>query len=286
MDTGKSYIFQIKKYPVLIYCLLAFSISWGFKYLYTLTISNSNLPIFNVGLIAQFGPSIAAIILIILSEGNEGLKRIIKSLTFWRTGFWWLLLAIFFEPILFFTITIFYWLSNGDINVNEGFILIPGILSLISTFTIGLLRWGIAEEIGWKGWLLLKLQSSLSPFTAAMISAIIITFWHLSPNTLAEDIFVFKDGTYIWGYYSNVVERLIISIPITLVTVYIFNQTKGSLLLMVLFHSASNTSYFWIAESFGIVGIAFFKLFFLISLIVIMMLFSFLVIRQKTKITS
>jgi membrane protease YdiL (CAAX protease family) len=154
------------------------------------------------------------------------------------------------------------------------------------TFVIGLFRWGVAEEIGWSGWMLPKLQKKMSPYLAAMVLAFVTTIWHINPDSFISELFIFKEGTYLWGYYSKTAEQLVISIPITLVTVYIYNNTKGSLLAMILFHSASNSSYFWVKGTFGIVETEFYRAAFLIALVVLMILFSILVLNQKKKVTS
>jgi membrane protease YdiL (CAAX protease family) len=244
------------------------------------------IPAFNFGLIAQFGPSLAAIILIAATKGANGIQRIIKSLLNWRIGFWWLLLAIIFEPVMFILITVLYLTKSNLSFFSEGFIPLSNISILVLTFVIGIFRWGIAEEIGWSGWMLPKLQKKMSPFVASIILAFVTTLWHINPDSFISELYIFKEGTYLWGYYSKTAEQLVISIPITLVTVYIYNNTKGSLLAMILFHSASNSSYFWVKGAFGIVETEFYRAAFLIALVVIMILFSILVLYQKKKVTS
>ncbi len=264
---------------------MAFSITWGLKYIYSLVNVGSTPPIFNFKLIAQFGPSLAALLLIFLTEGAEGIQRIIKSLANWRIGFWWLLMAATFEPLMFLIFTFFYLIKFDLISDYNLLINFSSIITFGSTFIIGLFYWGMSEEIGWRGWMLPKLQNKMSPFIAAIISALITTTWHVNPESFLADFIVFKEGTYIWGYYSVFVEQLVISVPMLLVIVFIFNNTKGSLLPMLLFHSASNSSYFWIKGNLQIVGTEFFRAAFLIALIVIVLIFSILVLNQKDKVT-
>ena len=278
--------FNYKNYPVITYCVLTFLITWGLKYIYSVIKTGSGIPAFNFSLIAQFGPTIAALTLIAATEGVHGFQKIIKSLVNWRIGFWWISLAIFFEPLMFLIIAVLY-LINYDISFfNEASLFISNIDSLIITFIVGLLRWGFAEEIGWSGWMLPKLQKKMSPYTAAIVLAFVTTLWHINPDKFISELLVFREGTYLWGYYSKAAEQLIISIPITLVTVYIYNNTKGSLLLMIMFHSASNSSFFWIKGTFGIVETQFYRVAFLIALCAIMLVFSILVFKQKKKVTS
>jgi membrane protease YdiL (CAAX protease family) len=280
MPAHRSILTFCQKYPVTAYCLLAFSITWGLKYLYALVKAGNVLPLFNFSLIAQYGPSLSAVFLIALTEGKEGLRRTVKSMLNWRVGPWWMLLAFVFEPVLFLTFTLFYWVRYNELPIVSGFTLTSSIASFSMTFVLGLFRWGLAEEIGWRGWMLPKLQNRMSPFWASIIMAIVITLWHVHPISLSE-IASSKEGAYISGYFPEVVERLIITIPITLVITFIYNHTNGSLLVMMIFHSASNTAFFWVEDAFGIVKTDFFKTSFLMALLVIAIVFSIVVIETK-----
>ena len=130
-----------------------------------------------------------------------------------------------------------------------------------------------------------KLQDGMSPLWASLVLAVIASLWHINPNLFSE-ILISKEGAYLYGFFPEIVERLFISIPFTMVITYIFNKTSGSLLLMMSFHSASNTSYFWIDGVFGIVKSDFFRISFTITLIIIAIVFTVMLIRQRKKVTS
>jgi uncharacterized protein len=272
----------LQQYPVLLYCLLALTMTWSLKYLYALASPKPGMIPINFSLLASWGPSLAALLLISLSEGKAGLLCLLKRLVQWRIGNRWLLFAIFFEPVLFFSLTLAYWLHNGYLPLPNRTSLVASLFGLLVTFIIGIVRWGLAEEIGWRGWMFPKLQERWSPFTASMILALVTTIWHIHPNAFSE-LFTIKEGTYLIGSYPDVVERLLITVPITLVETFLFYKVRGSLLPFLLFHSASNSSYFWVKETFGITQSYFFKASFLLILIPIGILFSILVLRQNRK---
>ena len=52
----------------MVFCLLTFSISWGLRYWYALVRTDNYLPPFNFSLIAQFGPSLTAVLLISITK--------------------------------------------------------------------------------------------------------------------------------------------------------------------------------------------------------------------------
>ena len=258
MNSQKIFPRLVQKYPVAVYCLLTFSITWGLKYWYALVRTDNYLPPFNFSLIAQFSPSLVAVTLIFITEGLDGFHRTVKSTLNWRVNPWWILLAFGFEPVLFFSFTIFYWIMFGQfLHANESS-LASSIAAFGLTFVIGLFRWGLAEEIGWRGWMYPKLQSRMSPFMASMVLAVVNTLWHIHPNSLSG-IATSTEGAYLSGYFPEAVERLIITIPITLVETFIFNNTNGNLLLMMIFHSASNTSYFLLPKPSELLKRAFLK---------------------------
>lgn len=285
MNKDKTYKQVIAKFPVLCYILTAFSVTWGIKLLYVFVKSNYGMPQYNFGLIASFGPAISALILIRMSEGSEGVFRILKNVVDLSPGIKWILLAALFEPFMFFSITVVYSIAGGSIPVTGSFRVQQGIVSYIIAFTAGLFMWGFSEETGWRGWMLPKLQMKTNPFYASLILSVIVSLWHLNPVDFASQ-FTVKEGEYLYGMYPGIVERLIITIPVTMVITFIYNKTGGSLFLMMLFHSASNTSYFWIDGAFGVVKTDFFRISFLAELAIIFFIFTLLLIKQRIIVTA
>jgi membrane protease YdiL (CAAX protease family) len=203
----------------------------------------------------------------------------------WRIGAGWLLLASLFEPVIFGSITLGYGLMYNGFPLAQNMYVIPEIASYVGTFTLGLFRWGLAEEIGWRGWMLPKLQGRLSPLPASVILAVIVSFWHINPNGIS-DIMIGQEGEYLYVFCPEIVERLLISIPYTMVITWIFNKTGGSLLSAILFHSASNTSYFWIDGVFGVVKSDFFRISFSVALAIVAIVFTTLLLQQHKKVIS
>jgi hypothetical protein len=130
MLAPRSILTCCQKYPVSAYCLLTFSVTWGLEYFYTLVKAGNDLPSYNFSLLAQYGPSLSAVFLIAFTEGREGLRRTVKSMLHWCVGPWWMLLAFVFEPVLFLTFTLFYWVRYNQLPVASGFTLASSMASL------------------------------------------------------------------------------------------------------------------------------------------------------------
>lgn len=251
------------RHQLVAFVALAYGITWGLKLIHVALTADGELPAFNVTLAGQFGPLLAVLLVLPPCYGKDGLKRIGARLLDLR-GLWgWLVLAFLFEPVIFLGITAAHKLTGGDMGVPADFSLIQSMGRYLLTFSWGLFFWGLSEEVGWRGYLLPKLQERVTPFTAAIILAVIISFWHWNPQAPGE-LFVFHEGAYVWGVYPVMVERLLISVPIGFVITWLFNRSNGSLPVMMVFHSASNTSYFWVKGVFGVTGADFFRMGFLI----------------------
>ena len=117
---------------------------------------------------------------------------------------------------------------------------------LVNTAYLTLLT-GLGEEIGWRGFLLPRLQLRFTIIICSIILAIINSLWHLRTT----DIMILLTGD-LPGFWNSFLPemglRILISVPVIFVIVYLFNKTKGSLVIMILYHGASNASYEWIKE--------------------------------------
>ena len=77
--------------------------------------------------------------------------------------------------------------------------------------------------------------------------------------------------------------RILISAPVLFVIVYLFNKTKGSLVIMILLHGASNASYEWVKEITGMNDPSFTLPWFALSLWLISVFFIIALIRMEKK---
>lgn len=90
----------------------------------------------------------------------------------------------------------------------------------------------LAEEIGWRGFLLPRLQRKLSPFQASLAIGIVWACWHL-PLYFIADTSQYGNSFYVF---------LMATIGYAIAITWVFNRTNGSLLISILFHTAINTT--------------------------------------------
>jgi hypothetical protein len=189
---------------------------------------------------AAWGPTVAAFSLTFLNEGVEGLKKLLKKAT--ETGFakiWWiptflllptltglsLLLAIIFEgkaPVI-------PWLSNP-------LLLLIGWDSFIS---ILLFRGPLQEEFGWRGYALPRLQTRFSALVSSVILGVTWFAWHIPYYTLVGEEAIFQ-SQFIGLAFSHIL--------LTIFFTWLYNNTGGSLLVSLIFHTT--ISFSWVLLPF------------------------------------
>jgi uncharacterized protein len=88
----------------------------------------------------------------------------------------------------------------------------------------------LGEEIGWRGYVLPRLQSRMSALSAALLIAPLWGLWHL-PLWLTGD--PVKTPTFFVPFVGGV-------FALSVITTWVYNSTGGSLLMVVLLHATFN----------------------------------------------
>jgi len=189
---------------------------------------------FLVYIFLGWGFVIAAVIMTGITLGLHGVIDLLKRYLIWRVALKWYLVAFFLSPI-------FMWIS---IHLNAAFTHVPpdfntavvyqifggGVqlpIIVLPFFLFEMLSNG--EEIGWRGYVLPRLQTKFNALASSLILGIVWGFWHL-PKYLSD-----WDAVSFFWFMAHI---LAISILMT----WLYNNTQGSLLLVAIFHAASNTA--------------------------------------------
>ena len=164
----------IKRHQIALFFLLTFLLSWFPWY---------------AGIAAETftaGPSLAAIILVIIIGGKTGLKDLFRPFLRWRAGVSLWLIAIFGTAVMYIAGIGVHLLLGGDmppfIMLREELRLVPLYLVLVV-----LMPWNgpLGEEFGWRGFALPRLQVRFGALTASIIIGVVWGVWHL-PTFFAE----------------------------------------------------------------------------------------------------
>jgi membrane protease YdiL (CAAX protease family) len=108
---------------------------------------------------------------------------------------------------------------------NFGLILPTYLITLIAGVILGPL-W---EEPGWRGFALPRLQEQYGPIVGSVLLGVIWALWH-APG-------------YLGGWMASGIPALLVySVGFSLLATWVYNNTRGSILLMILLHSSSNAA--------------------------------------------
>jgi membrane protease YdiL (CAAX protease family) len=178
-------------------------------------------------ILGVMSPSIATLLIRLYDDGVDGVRSIFGGLTAWRFGrVWWGVTLVL--PVAFAL-----GLAGGVIVLGQDFS--PEPIRIVSEAGAGfvlliLLRLVTAagEEIGWRGHLLPLLQARLSALNASLVIGMIWGVWHL-PLLIGNGV----EGPII-------ALRLVSTIGGAVMFTWLFNNTGGSVLAVILLHAGNN----------------------------------------------
>ncbi|MGB9591837.1 MAG: type II CAAX prenyl endopeptidase Rce1 family protein [Candidatus Kryptoniota bacterium] len=178
------------------------------------------------------GPSTAAFVVVGVTEGKSGVVELWRR--FWNrnVSLKWLFVAVFILPILRLIAAILTQLLS---NTSYPF-LVAGNVSevLFVPILIGLFS-GIHEEFGWRGYALPRFQAKWNALVSCIILGILTALWHLPGFiTLGEPLF----GRNFWEWLPWHMLIQVVGYS------WIFNNTKGNVLAVILFHMTTSLSLF------------------------------------------
>jgi len=226
----------IKKHSLTSFFILAYAVTWCIEI--PLALSAQGLIIAQVPMtlhyLGAFGPMVAALIVLALTEGRAGIKKLLSRWFKWRVGVRYYVFAIL-GPISLFTLAV---LINRMVTGAWSDLTLLGeadylpYVGPLGALLVWLLTYGLGEETGWRGYALPHLQRKHSAANSTLILGILWAFWHLPA-------FFYRD-TYIQMGLLGFPVFLVSIIFATMVFTWLYNSTDGSLLLVILFHAFFN----------------------------------------------
>ena len=218
--------------PLRIYLWLAFGITWGVGGLgllagnYQPEAASSFSAARLLHYIAAFGPSLAGLIMAGRVEGHAGVRRLLaRALPTWSSVPWYFAVLVGFPAACLLAA----WL------LDPGFVAglpSPGRLLYLLPLTLVTDTGPLGEEFGWRGFALPRLLARWGPLTAALILGVIWWAWHLPTFFIAT----------LSQSHLSIPVFLINSLALSVIMTWLYQRTRGDLLLMILVHAAANAT--------------------------------------------
>jgi len=178
-----------------------------------------------------YGPTIAALAIPLLTGGWKSLAEFLKKRLFWKVSIAWYLIALLCIPFLLLAGRGLHLLIFPSVSLPPMVIEKP-YTGLLIGFVIMLPFGPLGEELGWRGFALPELQTRMNALSASLILGVIWWVWHL-PQLLIPELKWAVGGMTIFNY-------LLLMLPGSVLTAWIFNNSNGSALLTILFHASMN----------------------------------------------
>ncbi len=207
----------VKQHPLIAFFPLAYALSWWPWILYAFDLLPQP--------IAGFGPFLAAVLVLAITSGKTGIVRLLRRMVQWRVGLGWYAVALLLPLAITLAAAAFNVLLGAQAPSAAE---VGGWTSLFSTFAILLLVPGLGgawEEPGWRGYALPRLQARRSALIASLILWVGVAVWHL-PLMIVGEVH-WSDIVFILGF--------------VIVFNWVFNNTNGSVLILMLMHAMNNT---------------------------------------------
>jgi len=223
-----------KQHSLVAYFVLAYATTWTFELPLAAVKqgwTHYQIP-FAIHYLGAFGPMVAALILTALDGGGYGIRRLLSGLFKWRVGWEWILFSVLAPIGMFALAALVARLTSGEWpNLYAlGEVEYLPYLGIAGAMILWLLTWGLGEEVGWRGFALPRLQDGRSALAAAIILGVLHAFWHLPA-------FFYKDTYMTMGFAAGVPVLVISVTAAAIVFSWIYNSTRGSLLMVILFHA-------------------------------------------------
>lgn len=213
---------------VVAFFLLAYAAAWLFFVPVALMSGPTLTPIgYVLVTLGAYSPSVVAIWLTRRHEGGGGVRRLVGRALRWGVAARWYVFALGYFAAIKLVAAVIHRVSVGTWPRfgTESLALIPVAIALSTPFQAG-------EEIGWRGYALPRLAARFGLGPASIVLGVIWANWHL-PLFFVRGADTFGQSFFVYALQVT---------GISVAMAWLYARTRGSLLLVMLLHSAVNNS--------------------------------------------
>jgi membrane protease YdiL (CAAX protease family) len=211
----------LQRYPIIPFVILVFLLP-----LPILLLLFVNLPLEPILIYASWTPNIAAFLVLgLILREKGGIKRLISGWGKWRVGLKWYLISLSPLFIAFLAAGVYIVLGGKPSSPVR-----PLGFTLLISFILSIVTGATGEELGWRGFLLPRLQEKFNALISTLIVGVIWALWHLPLWTLEGQVW---EAVPYWAFALGAISSSVIF-------TFVLNNTGGSLLMASLIHFAMN----------------------------------------------
>lgn len=218
----------MKERALVLFFIISFGMTWGIAGLFVLfpealvsvfgEVSYTN-PLY---ILAVYAPGLGGLFLVFWSYGRAGLASFLRRLTLVRAERGWWLFLLAGIPAVYYLGAVLAGSPQGPFPFDPWYSVVPALLFMLLL--------GPVEEFGWRGVALPLLQRRFSPLGSAVLLGVVWGVWHLPSFFIGGT--PHSEWTFLWFFVGVV--------SLSVIMTALFNASRGSLLLAVLFHFQIN----------------------------------------------
>ena len=164
--------------------------------------------------------SVGGVVATYIENGRSGLRDLAWRCVLYRVSVAWWFYALFLVLGVHVAATVIYAVVHGGVGPVRPLELFRQ-WWLFYMFVFGLFQGPLAEELGWRGFLLPRLLNNYSPLQASVILGLIGTAWHINV--------VFSPILTVALFSASLV-------AVSILMTVMFLHTRGSVLLAIVMH--------------------------------------------------
>ncbi len=229
----------LSRHPLTSFFLLAFALTWLAWSPWYLSEAGVGLLPYDGGKLEALwntiglvlGPTLSAFVVTGASEGREGVGRLLRRIVLWRVKLRWYAFALLGVPAV---VLLCAAVMPGAIASFDA-AAVPSALFLyvVAGFVYLFIGGPVFEEIGWRGFALPYLQPLYGPLAGSVILGVLWGLWHLP-------LFLIPSWDTPHSSPLDVALFVVLAVGNAIVYTWVFNNTKGSVLLAILLHGSAN----------------------------------------------
>jgi membrane protease YdiL (CAAX protease family) len=242
----------VARHQVLSFAVLTYAISWAIWWSMARGSVNIGTTAGGVAnIVATAGPSIAALIVAAVL-GRRDLLRLVKGFSRSRVSSRWALVALVLPQVM---IVIAIAINVVALGAATPVLTIAVVGNLAREFVRVLFLGGpLEEELGWRGFALPRLQARQTAFNSALALGLVWGLWHIPlyfvPGTgQFETVQGAASPAFAIGAF------VVWTIGLSILLTWLFNETRGSLVVAILFHASVNLGSY-VPQAVGSTGAA------------------------------
>jgi uncharacterized protein len=229
-------VLTMRRHPLVSYFLLAFGFTWGWQ-LPEFALAHQQLggPWLLLGIL---GPTLAGFVMAGITEGRAGMVHLLRRVVLWRVAMRWYLVVLLILPAIWFGSV---FLSPGGIAAFR--VPSPSLLvAWLSGFAFAFFAATFVEELGWRGFALPRLQGRYGPLLGTLLLGSLWALWHLPVWAFFPSLTGAGTSFLSFTFASTYLGFVGYSVAFAVLITWVFNHSRSSILLAVLFHASANAT--------------------------------------------